>query len=241
MTLWKCCTEYASKFGKLSSGHRIGKGQFSFQSQRKAMPKNAQTTTKLHSAHTLAKYAQNSPSQASVIREPWISRCSSWFRKGTGTRDQIANICWIIEKARKFQKNIYFCFIDYSKAFDYMDHNKLWKILQEMGIPDHLTCLLRNLYAGQEATVRTGHGARGWFQIGKGVCQGCILSPCLFNIYAEYIMWNAIWIKHKLESRLSVEISITSDMQMTPPLWQKVKRNSKASWWKWKRRVKKLA
>ena len=101
------------------------------------------------------------------------------FRKGKGTRDQIANIRWIMERAREFQKNIYFCFIDYAKAFDCVDHNKLWKILKEMGIPDHLTCLLRNLYAGQEATVRTGHGTRDWFQIGKGVHQGCILSPCL--------------------------------------------------------------
>ena len=101
------------------------------------------------------------------------------------------NICWIIEKARQFQKNIYFCFIDYAKAFDCVDHNKLWKILKEMGIPDHLTHLLRNLYAGQEATVRTGHRTTDWFQIGKGVRQGCILSPCLFNLYAEYIMRNA--------------------------------------------------
>ncbi|KAM9702258.1 uncharacterized protein ACBT57_022611 [Dama dama] len=105
--------------------------------------------------------------------------------------DTIANICWIIEKAREFQKNIYFCFIDWAKAFDCADHNKLWKILKEMGIPDHLTCLLRNLYAGQEATVRTGYGTPDWFQIGKGICQGCILSPCLFNLYAEYIMRNA--------------------------------------------------
>ena len=113
------------------------------------------------------------------------------FRKGRGTRDKIANIRWIFEKAREVQKNIYFCFIDYSKALDCVDHNKLWKILKEMRIPDHLTCLLRNLYAGQEATVRTGHGTTDWFQIGKGVCQGCILSPCLFNFYAEYIMRNA--------------------------------------------------
>ena len=105
------------------------------------------------------------------------------FRKGRGTRDQIANIRWIIEKARECQKNIYFCFIDHAKAFDCVDH-KLWKILREMGIPDHLTCLLRNLYVGQEATVRSGHGTTDWFQIGKGVCQGCILSPCLFNLYA---------------------------------------------------------
>ena len=110
------------------------------------------------------------------------------FRKGRGTRDQIANIRWIIEKAREFQKNIYFCFIDYAKAFDFVDHHKPWKILKEMGIPDHLTCLLRNLYAGQEATVRTEHGTTDWFQIRKGVRQGCILSPCLFNLYAEYIL-----------------------------------------------------
>ena len=120
--------------------------------------------------------------------------------QGRGTRDQIANIHWIMEKAREFQKNIYFCFIDYAKAFDCVDHNKLWKILKEMGISDHLTCLLRNLYAGQEATVRTGHGTTDWFQvghgttdwfqIGKGVRQGCILSSCFFNLYAEYIMRN---------------------------------------------------
>ena len=106
------------------------------------------------------------------------------LRKGRGTRGQIANIRWIIEKAREFQKNIYFCFIDYAKAFDSVDHNKLWKILKEMGTPDHLTCLLRNLYTGQEATVRAGHGTTDWFQIGKEVRQGCILSPCLFNLYA---------------------------------------------------------
>ena len=112
------------------------------------------------------------------------------FRKGRGTRDQIANICWIIEK-QEFQKNIYFCFLDYAKAFDCVDHNKLWTILKEMGIPDHLTCFLRNLYAGQEATVRTGHGTINWFQIGKEIHQVGILSPCFFNLYAEYIMRNA--------------------------------------------------
>ena len=147
------------------------------------------------------------------------------FRKGRGTRSQIANIHWITEKARELQKNIYFCFIDYAKAFDCVDHNKLWIILKEMGIPDHLTCLLRNLYAGQEATVRTGHGTTDWFQTGKGVHQGCILSPCLFNFYAEYIMRNAGLEEAQAESRLPGEISITSDMQMTPPLWQKVKKN----------------
>ena len=110
------------------------------------------------------------------------------FRKGRRTRDQIANICWILEKAREFQTNIYFCFIDYAKAFDCEDHNKLWEILKEMGIPDHLTCFLRNLYSGQEATVRTGNGTIDWFQIGKEVRQGCRLTPCLFNSHREYIM-----------------------------------------------------
>ena len=110
------------------------------------------------------------------------------FRKGRGTRDQIANISYIIEKSTEFQKNTYFCFIDYANAFDCVDHNKLWKILQAMKMPAHLTCLLRNLYAGQEATVRIRHGTADWFQIGKGICQSCILSPRLFDFYAEYIM-----------------------------------------------------
>ena len=146
------------------------------------------------------------------------------FRKGRGTRDQIANICCIMEKAREFHKNIYFCFIDYAKAFDCVDHNKLWKILKEMGIQDHLTCLLRNLYAGQEATVRTEHGTTDWFQIGKGVRQGYILSSCLFNLYAEYIMRNSGLDEAQAGIKIA-GISITSDMQMTPALWQKVKRN----------------
>ena len=120
-----------------------------------------------------------------------ISDVQAGFRKGRGTRDQIASICFIIDKVREFEKNIYLCFIDYVKAFDSVDHNKLWKILKEMGIPDHLTCLLRNLHADQEATVRTGHGTTDCFKIGKGVRQGCILSPCLFNFYAEYIMRTA--------------------------------------------------
>ena len=141
------------------------------------------------------------------------------FRKGRGTRDQIANIHWIMEKAREFQKNICFCFIDYAKVFDCVDHNKLWKILREMEIPDHLTCLLRNLYAGQEATVRTGRGPADWFQ----VRQGCILSPCLFNFYAEYIMRNA-----GLEgTQAGIEIAGRNihHLRYAPPLWQQVKRN----------------
>ena len=134
------------------------------------------------------------------------------FRKGRGTRDQTA-----VEKSREFQKNIYFCFIDYAKAFDCVDHNKLWKILKEMVIPDHLTCLLRNLYAGQEAT--------DWFQLGKGVRQACILSPCLFNLHGEYIMRNAGLEEAQAGIKFAGEMSITSDMQMIPPLWQKVKKN----------------
>ena len=145
------------------------------------------------------------------------------FRKGRGTRDQMSKICWIIENAREFQKNILL----------YWLHQSLWlcgsqqtgKFLKAMGIPDHLTCLLRNLYAGQEVTVNTTHGTTAWFQTGTGVCQGCILLPCLFNFCAEYIVSYAGWMKHKLESRLPGEISITSDMQMTPPLWQKAKKN----------------
>ena len=146
------------------------------------------------------------------------------FKKGRGTRDQIANIRWITEKARKFQKNTYFFFIDYAKAFDCMDHNKLWKILKEMGIPDHLTCLLRNLYAGQEATVETGCGIT-WFQIGKGVCQGCILSPYLFHLYAEYIRQNA----RLDEAQAGIKIAgrNINDLRYADDttLWQKPKRN----------------
>ena len=148
--------------------------------------------------HTIAVISHTSKIMLKIFQtrlQQYVNRelpyVQAGFRKGRGTRDQIANICWIIEKAREFQRNIYFCFIDYAKAFDSVDHNKLWKILKEMGIPDHLICLLRNLYAVQEATVRTGHGTTDWFQIGKGVYQGCILSPYLFNLYAQYIMRNA--------------------------------------------------
>ena len=141
------------------------------------MPKNVQTITQLQSSHTLVmlKILQ-ARLQQYLNRE--LPDIQAGFRKARGTRDQITNIRWIMEKARDFQKNIYFCFIDYAKAFDCVDHNQLWKILNEMGIPDHLTCFLRNLYAGQQATVRTGRGTTDCFQIGKGVCQGCILSPC---------------------------------------------------------------
>ena len=147
------------------------------------------------------------------------------FRKGRGTRDLIDNFRWIMENARDFQKNIYFCFIDYTKACDCVDHNKLWKIPKEMGILDHLICLLRNQCAGQEATVRTRHGIMGWFQIGKGVCQGCILSPCLFNLYAEYIIWNA-WLDDaqagiKIAGRNINNLRYADDTI----LWKKEKKN----------------
>ena len=133
------------------------------------------------------------------------------FRKGKGARDQIANIRWITEKNKRIPENIYFCFIDYAKAFDCVDHKKQWKILKEMGIPDHLTCLLRNVYAYQEATVRTRRGTMDWFQIRKGVHQGCILSPCLFNFYAEYIMRKARLDESQAEIKISGKMSITSD------------------------------
>ena len=147
------------------------------------------------------------------------------FRRGRETRDQIVNIHWIIEKAREFQKNIYFCFNDYAKDFDCLDHIKLRKILKEMGLPDHLACLLRNLNAGQEASVRTGHGTKDWFQIGKGVRQGCILSPCLFSLYAEYIMRNT----ELDEAQIGIKIAGRNINNLryanVPPLWQKVKKN----------------
>ena len=146
------------------------------------------------------------------------------FRKGRVGRDPIANIQRIFKKAREFQKNTYFLFTDYAKAFDCVDHNKLWKILKEMGITGHLTCLLRILYVGQEAIVRTGHGNR-LVPNKKGVCQSCLSSPWLFNLYAEYIMKMLGWSKHRLESRLPREISITSNMQMTQTLWQKVRKD----------------
>ena len=151
------------------------------------MPKNAQTTCTIalisHASKVMLKILQAKLQQYVNCELPDIQ---AGFRKSRGTRDQIANIRWIIEKA-----NICFCFIDYAKAFNCVDHNKLWKILKEMGVPNHLTCLLRKLYADQEATVRTGHETTDWFQIGKGVCQGCILSSCLFNSYAECIIRNA--------------------------------------------------
>ena len=150
------------------------------------MPKDAQTTF-THISHTSKVTLKILQARFQQYMNQELPDVQAGFRKGRGTRDQIANICWINEKAREFQKNIYFCFIDYAKAFDCVDHNKLWKILQEIVIPDHLTCLLSNLYAGQEATVRIGHGTTHWFQNGKGV-HHALLSSCLFKLHAEYIM-----------------------------------------------------
>ena len=165
-----------------------GLEKVSFHSNPKECSNYRTTALISHASKVMLKILQAKLRQYVNCEPPEVQ---AGFRKGRGTRDEIANICWIIEKARELQKNIYFCFIDYAKAFYCVDHNKLWKILKEMGIPDHLTCLLRNVYAGQEATVRTGHGTTDWFQIGKGVRQGYILSPCLFNLHAEYIMRDA--------------------------------------------------
>ena len=181
--LWKCCTQYASKFGKLSSGHRTGKGPFSFQSQRKAMPKNAQSTAQLHSSHMLVKeclkFSKPGFSNTWTVNFQMFNLVLEMAEEAE-IKLPISTGSW--KKEESSRENIYFCFIDYAKAFDCVDRNKLWKILKEMWIPDHQTWLFRNLYAGQEATVRTGHGTTDWFQIGKGVHQGCILSPCLFNL-----------------------------------------------------------
>ena len=164
-----------------------GLEKVSFHSNPKECSNYRTTALISHASKVMLKILQAKLRQYVNCEPPEVQ---AGFRKGRGPRDEIANICWIIEKARELEKNIYFCFIDYAKAFYCVDHNKLWKILKEMDIPDHLTCLLRNVYAGQEATVRTGHGTTDWFQIGKGVHQSCILSPCLFNLSAEYVMRN---------------------------------------------------
>ena len=175
--LWKCCTQYASKFGKLSSGHRTGKDQFSFN------PKECSNyCTIVLISLTIKVILKILQARFQQYLNPELPDVQAEFRKGRRTRDQIVKICWMIEKAREVQKNNYFYFIYYAKAFDCLDQNKLWKILKEMRIPEHFTCLLRNLYAGQEAAVRIGHGTTDWLWIRKGVHQGCILSPCLFNL-----------------------------------------------------------
>ena len=206
--LWKYCTQYARKFGTQQWPQDWKRSVF-IPIPKKGNPKECSNyCTIALISHVSKVMLQSLQARLQQYVNCEIPDVQAGFRKGRGTRDWIANIHWIIKKARELQKNIYFCFIDYAKAFDCVDHNKLRKILQsnalplsytpklrkilkEMGIPDDLTCLLRNLYAGQEATVRNGHGTTDWFQIGKGVRQGCILSPCLFNLYAVYILRNA--------------------------------------------------
>ena len=182
---------YAANLENTEVATGLEKVSFHSNPQKKAVPKNAQTTAQLHLSHTNKVMLKILQARIQPYLNCELPDFQADFRKVRGTRDQIANICWIIKKAREFQKNIYFCFIDHAKAFNCVDHHKLWKILKEIGIPDHLTYLLRNLYPGQEARVRTGHETTDWFQIGKGVPQGCILSPYLYNFYAEYILRNA--------------------------------------------------
>ena len=193
MMLLKWCIQYISKFGKLSSGHSTGKRSVYIPTPKKGNAKECSkycTTVLISHASKVVLKIPQARLQQYVNQELPDVQAEFWW--GRGTTDQIANLHWITEKTRKFQKNIYFCFIDYAKAFDYVDDNKLWEILQEMGIAYHLTCLLRNLYVGKEATVRTRHETMDWFQIGKGICQGCI-----FNLYAEWwfcwIMSDAPW------------------------------------------------
>ena len=194
----KCFTQYASKFGKLTRGPRTGKGQFSFQPQKG----NAKLCSNYHTI-ALISHASKVILKILQVRLQHYLNCElpdvqAGFRKGRGTRDQIANIHWIIRKAREFQKNIYFCFFDYAKAFDCVGHNKMWKILQEMGIPNHLTCLLRQLYADQEATVRTVFGTTDWFQMGKEYVKAVYCHP-VYLTYMQSTSWKMLgWIKHNL-------------------------------------------
>ena len=209
MMLWKCCTQYASKFGKLSSGHRSGKGQFSLQSQRKAMPKNAQTTAQLHSSHTLkilqARLQQYMNHECADVQ--------TGFRKCKGTRDQVAKMNWLIQKATEFQKNIYFCVLTTQKPLTVWITTN-WKILEELGILDHLTCLLRNLYAGQKATELHMEKQTGPKFV-KEYVKATYCHPAYLT-YMQSISSKMLgWMKHKLKSRLPGWISITSDTQMT--------------------------
>ena len=175
--LWKCCTQYARKFGKLSNGW-TGKGKFSFQSQRKAMTKNVQIIIQLCLFHMPATSCSKSfKGRLRQYMNRELPDIPAGFRKGRRTRDQTANICWITEKARDFWKNIYFCFTDYAKAFDCVDHNKLWKILKEMGIPDHLTCLLRNLYAGKKQQWGPDMEQRTGSKLGKEYIKAVYCHP----------------------------------------------------------------
>ena len=220
--LLKCCTQNASKFGKHCNGHSSG------QSVVITVLKK-ENATEYSSCHTIALISHSSKIMLKSLQarlQQYVNHelpnVQTGLRKGRGTRDQVADIHQNMEKGKEFQKNVYFCFIDYAKAFDCMDHNKLWKIFKKA---DHLTCLLRNQCAGQKAMVRIAHGTTNWFQIGKGVHQGCMSSPCLFNLYAEYIMWNVRLDEAQAGIKISGRNIISSDMQMTTPLCQKAKRN----------------
>ena len=221
--LWNCCTQYASKFRKLRSGHRTVFIPIPKKGNAKECSNYLTIALISHASKVTLKILQARFQQYMNRERPDVQ---AGLRKGSGTKDQIANIHWIIKKAREFhKKNTYFCFIDYSKAFDSVDYNKLWKILKEMVIPDYLICLLRILYAGQEATVGTGHGTTDWLQIGKGVHQSCILSPCLFNLYAEYIMRNAGLDEAQAGIKIVGRNINYLSYADTLPLWQKAKRN----------------
>ena len=219
MMLWKGCTQYAIKSGELSSGHRTGKGQFSFQSQRKAMPKNVQIIPQLHSSHMLAKYCSkfSKPGFNSMLTANF-QMFKLDLEKAEEPEIKLPTSAGSLKRQESSRKTSTSALLTTPKPLSVWIMTN-WKIFQEMGILDHLTYLVRNLYAGQEATVRTGHGTIDWFQIEKGVHQGCILLPCLFNLYAEYIMWNARLNEAQAEIKVPGEISISSDMQMTPPLW----------------------
>ena len=207
------------------------------------MPKNVQTTIQLHSFHIILIVRLYSKSFKPGFSSSWTKKFQM-YKLGTekkGTRDQIANIQQIIKNAREFQKIMYFCFTDYAKAFDCVDHNKLWKILKEMGVPDHLTCLLKIcMWSNTEATVKTGHGTMNWFQIWKGVHLGCILSLCLFNFYAEYIMQNARLDEAQAGIKISRKNINSLRYEDDTTLMKKLKRNWRASWRGWKKRVEKL-
>ena len=222
MILWKCCTQYASKFGKVSSGHKTGKGQFSFQSQRKTMPKNAQTTAQ--SSHTLAKKCSKFSKPG--FNNMWTMNFQMFkldLEKAEEPEIKLSTSIASSKKQESSRKTYISALLTMPKPLTVLitiNCGKFWKRWEYQT----LSCLLRNLYAGQEATVRTGHGTTDWFQIRKTVRQGCVLSPCLFSLYAEYIMRNT----GLEEAQAGIKIAgrnITSDMQMIPPLWQKVKRN----------------
>ena len=226
MLLLKCCTQYVSKFGKLSSGHRTGKVHASFQSQRKAMLKNVQTTIQLNSFHMLARLCSKSFKLG--FSSTWTENFQMYklyLEKARGTRDQIANIHWIIEKAREFQKNMYFCFFNYAKASDCVNHNKLWKILKEMRIQTILPVSWETCMQVKKQQLELDMEQRTGSQLGNEHVKAVYCHPA----YLTYIQSTSYkmpgWMKHKLESRLPREISTTWDMEMTPHLWQKTKRN----------------